>query len=150
MCRGRWRPSLLTISVWSPCSPKLLFLCSMYHALSWPQLSYVAEDSKGRIVGYVLAKMWVVIELDRIRRVSEPTMPSTSQGGRRRRSPTRPHHFSFRHAHISTTRTRGKTDAGVSARHGTRFRRALLLPPCQKVKPSCAFALPRYAQIRGR
>ncbi|KAK9766719.1 N-terminal acetyltransferase A complex catalytic subunit ard1 [Basidiobolus ranarum] len=28
-----------------------------YHALSWPQLSYVAEDHKGRIVGYVLAKM---------------------------------------------------------------------------------------------
>ncbi|KAI9293217.1 acyl-CoA N-acyltransferase [Neoconidiobolus thromboides FSU 785] len=29
----------------------------LYHALSWPQLSYVAEDPKGRIVGYVLAKM---------------------------------------------------------------------------------------------
>ncbi|RKP10665.1 acyl-CoA N-acyltransferase [Thamnocephalis sphaerospora] len=29
----------------------------LYHALSWPQLSYVAEDHKGRIVGYVLAKM---------------------------------------------------------------------------------------------
>lgn len=29
----------------------------LYHALSWPQLSYVAEDSKGRIVGYILAKM---------------------------------------------------------------------------------------------
>ncbi|TPX39613.1 hypothetical protein SeMB42_g06305 [Synchytrium endobioticum] len=29
----------------------------IYHALSWPQLSYVAEDHKGRIVGYVLAKM---------------------------------------------------------------------------------------------
>ncbi len=28
-----------------------------YHALSWPQLSYVGEDEKGRIVGYVLAKM---------------------------------------------------------------------------------------------
>lgn len=28
-----------------------------YHGLSWPQLSYVAEDDKGRIVGYVLAKM---------------------------------------------------------------------------------------------
>eukprot|EP01102_Stenamoeba_stenopodia_P005286 TRINITY_DN15851_c0_g1_i1.p1 TRINITY_DN15851_c0_g1~~TRINITY_DN15851_c0_g1_i1.p1 ORF type:complete len:258 (-),score=81.90 TRINITY_DN15851_c0_g1_i1:135-863(-) len=28
-----------------------------YHLLSWPQLSYVAEDHKGRIVGYVLAKM---------------------------------------------------------------------------------------------
>jgi len=29
----------------------------MYHALTWPQLSFVAEDSKGRIVGYILAKM---------------------------------------------------------------------------------------------
>lgn len=28
-----------------------------YHGLSWPQLSYVAEDDKGKIVGYVLAKM---------------------------------------------------------------------------------------------
>ena len=28
-----------------------------YHGLSWPQLSFVAEDSKGTIVGYVLAKM---------------------------------------------------------------------------------------------
>nr|CAG4651333.1 EOG090X0DSH [Simocephalus serrulatus]SVE94504.1 EOG090X0DSH [Simocephalus serrulatus] len=28
-----------------------------YHGLSWPQLSYVAEDEKGHIVGYVLAKM---------------------------------------------------------------------------------------------
>jgi N-alpha-acetyltransferase 10/11 len=28
----------------------------IYHALSWPQLSYVAEDC-GKIVGYVLAKM---------------------------------------------------------------------------------------------
>lgn len=28
-----------------------------YHGLSWPQLSYVAEDDKKQIVGYVLAKM---------------------------------------------------------------------------------------------
>lgn len=28
-----------------------------YHSLSWPQLSYVAEDENGKIVGYVLAKM---------------------------------------------------------------------------------------------
>lgn len=28
-----------------------------YHGLSWPQLSYVAESTKGKIVGYVLAKM---------------------------------------------------------------------------------------------
>ena len=28
-----------------------------YHALSWPQLLYVAQDSKKKIVGYVLAKM---------------------------------------------------------------------------------------------
>lgn len=36
-----------------------LFSSDLYHALSWPQLSYVAEDHKGRIVGYVLAKMYV-------------------------------------------------------------------------------------------
>ena len=29
----------------------------MYHGLSWPQLSFVAENSSGEIVGYVLAKM---------------------------------------------------------------------------------------------
>eukprot|EP01101_Sappina_pedata_P006258 TRINITY_DN3073_c0_g1_i1.p1 TRINITY_DN3073_c0_g1~~TRINITY_DN3073_c0_g1_i1.p1 ORF type:complete len:166 (-),score=74.56 TRINITY_DN3073_c0_g1_i1:120-548(-) len=29
----------------------------MYHLLTWPQLSFVAEDPKGRVVGYVLAKM---------------------------------------------------------------------------------------------
>lgn len=29
----------------------------MYHGLSWPHVSYVAEDDKGNIVGYVLAKM---------------------------------------------------------------------------------------------
>lgn len=28
-----------------------------YHGLSWPQLSYVAEDERGEVVGYVLAKM---------------------------------------------------------------------------------------------
>ncbi len=32
----------------------------MYHLLTWPQISFVAEDAKGRIVGYVLAKMCVV------------------------------------------------------------------------------------------
>ncbi|EGD75994.1 N-acetyltransferase [Salpingoeca rosetta] len=29
----------------------------LYHGLSWPQLSHVAEDENGDIVGYVLAKM---------------------------------------------------------------------------------------------
>lgn len=28
-----------------------------YHGLSWPQLSYVAEDENGKIVGYVLSKI---------------------------------------------------------------------------------------------
>ncbi|XP_012502641.1 PREDICTED: N-alpha-acetyltransferase 11 [Propithecus coquereli] len=28
-----------------------------YHGLSWPQLSYIAEDEERKIVGYVLAKM---------------------------------------------------------------------------------------------
>ncbi|POY73573.1 GNAT family acetyltransferase [Rhodotorula taiwanensis] len=29
----------------------------MFHELTWPQVSFVAEDHKGRIVGYILAKM---------------------------------------------------------------------------------------------
>ncbi|KAK2466114.1 hypothetical protein APHAL10511_001756 [Amanita phalloides] len=29
----------------------------LYHAMTWPSLSYVAEDHSGRIVGYILAKM---------------------------------------------------------------------------------------------
>jgi len=29
----------------------------LYHAMTWPSISYVAEDRKGRIVGYILAKM---------------------------------------------------------------------------------------------
>ncbi|KIK04676.1 hypothetical protein K443DRAFT_92581 [Laccaria amethystina LaAM-08-1] len=33
----------------------------LYHAMTWPSLSYVAEDHKGRIVGYILAKMCVDI-----------------------------------------------------------------------------------------
>ena len=32
----------------------------MYHSLTWPQLSYVAED-EGKIVGYILAKMYVLL-----------------------------------------------------------------------------------------
>ena len=32
-------------------------MTDLYHILTWPQLSYVAEDEKGRIVGYILAKM---------------------------------------------------------------------------------------------
>jgi peptide alpha-N-acetyltransferase len=33
-----------------------------YHFLNWPQLSFVAEDHRGQIVGYVLAKMEEDIE----------------------------------------------------------------------------------------
>lgn len=35
--------------------PRLL--TDLYHAMTWPSLSYVAEDHQGRIVGYILAKM---------------------------------------------------------------------------------------------
>lgn len=43
----------------------LPFPCAvdLYHILTWPQLSYVAEDEKGRIVGYILAKMCVTVSL---------------------------------------------------------------------------------------
>lgn len=31
-----------------------------YHIMSWPQLLFVAEDHSGKIVGYVLSKMYKV------------------------------------------------------------------------------------------
>ncbi|KAG8728268.1 N-terminal acetyltransferase A complex catalytic subunit ard1 [Ceratobasidium sp. 428] len=37
----------------------------MYQCLAWPQLSYVAEDHKGRIVGYIMAKMFVLFRYRR-------------------------------------------------------------------------------------
>ncbi|KAI3408122.1 N-alpha-acetyltransferase daf-31 [Globodera pallida] len=36
----------------------------MYHTLSWPHISFVAEDTKGTIIGYVLAKMEEELEED--------------------------------------------------------------------------------------
>lgn len=39
----------------------LRFNAGVYHLMTWPQISFVAEDSKGKIVGYVLAKMLVFI-----------------------------------------------------------------------------------------
>ena len=38
-------------------SPQMKYY--LYHILSWPQLLYVAEDYNKKIVGYVLAKMYV-------------------------------------------------------------------------------------------
>ena len=29
----------------------------LYNALTWPELSYVATNPKGEVVGYILAKM---------------------------------------------------------------------------------------------
>ncbi|WVN88618.1 uncharacterized protein L203_103829 [Cryptococcus depauperatus CBS 7841] len=34
-----------------------VFKYYLYHILTWPELSYVAVDPKGRVVGYILAKM---------------------------------------------------------------------------------------------
>lgn len=44
----------------SPCSCHLPLFLDLYHALTWPELSYVAVSPKGEIVGYILAKMSVL------------------------------------------------------------------------------------------
>ena len=33
----------------------------LYHALTWPNLSFVAENSSGKVIGYVLAKMYYMM-----------------------------------------------------------------------------------------
>ena len=50
---------VLSVNYISPPSPASLLTVThadLYHALTWPQLSYVAEQD-GKIVGYILAKM---------------------------------------------------------------------------------------------
>ena len=37
----------------------------MYHGLSWPQLSFVAEDSRGEIVGYVLVRTMLLTDVSK-------------------------------------------------------------------------------------
>ncbi|KAG2156957.1 acyl-CoA N-acyltransferase [Suillus bovinus] len=32
-----------------------------YSFITWPEISYLAEDSSGRVVGYVLSSMWVKV-----------------------------------------------------------------------------------------
>jgi len=42
---------------WAELTSWVWCTADLYHALTWPQVSFVAEDHKGRIVGYILAKM---------------------------------------------------------------------------------------------
>jgi hypothetical protein len=40
--------------------PTNIVYIDLYHAMTWPSLSYVAENSQGQVVGYILAKMFVL------------------------------------------------------------------------------------------
>ena len=70
-------PARARLALAHPASPAPLSEQDMYHALTWCQVSFVAEDHKGRIVGYILAKMQVpsasraVAPSQRSRRLSE-------------------------------------------------------------------------------
>lgn len=44
-----------------PTDPVNHLRSDLYHGLTWPQVSFVAEDHKGRIVGYILAKMCALL-----------------------------------------------------------------------------------------
>ncbi|WWC72673.1 uncharacterized protein I206_106637 [Kwoniella pini CBS 10737] len=44
-----------------------LTLADLYHALTWPELSYVAVDPRGRVVGYILAKIGHVTSISVLR-----------------------------------------------------------------------------------
>lgn len=58
-----------------------------YHCLSWPQLLYVAQDHKKKIVGYVLAKMCAArpFPCHRSPGWRHLTRPASASSGRRRR-----------------------------------------------------------------
>ncbi|KAK4049396.1 N-terminal acetyltransferase A complex catalytic subunit ard1 [Microbotryomycetes sp. JL201] len=54
-CQSLIQVAQQKIKLTSPFTPTAAV--HMYHALTWTQVSFVAEDHKGRIVGYILAKM---------------------------------------------------------------------------------------------
>jgi hypothetical protein len=70
--------------------------------LTWPQLSYVAEDHKGRIVGYVLAKMCAMAR----------SLPDCSlcQGRRKREGTTWTHYLPCGNEIASQARSRYQAD----------------------------------------
>jgi len=52
-----FRYSLPTRTSWKCFFPTTTHSIDLYHALTWPELSYVATNPKGEVVGYILAKM---------------------------------------------------------------------------------------------
>jgi len=46
----------------TPNKKRSQFCLGMWHAMGWPQISYVAEDERGKIIGYILAKIEEVPE----------------------------------------------------------------------------------------
>jgi hypothetical protein len=108
----------------------VLHFTDLYHILSWPQLSYVARDHKGRIVGYILAKMCVTLALALF-------YAEAIQGRRRRSTSTWPCNL-----HLCATRI--PTLGHCKASNGSRSYVAQALPvdrdtnallqskPCQK------------------
>lgn len=48
-----------------------------YSFITWPEVSYLAEDSSGRVVGYVLSSMWVNVAHMYLRLIRSP--PTESQ-----------------------------------------------------------------------
>lgn len=101
--------------------------------LTWPQLSYVAEDAKGRIVGYVLAKMCAV----------QPAAPRNRtaklmcQGGGHHAGASWPHHVARSHAHAPQARPCDEADVASGALDVGHLQRHLYLTPCPQGQPRC-------------
>ena len=46
-------------------------MSDLYHALTWPELSYVAVDPRGRIIGYILSKMRVTNSFNKLQLIGD-------------------------------------------------------------------------------
>ncbi|KAE9387815.1 acyl-CoA N-acyltransferase [Gymnopus androsaceus JB14] len=56
-CNLRNLPENYTNKYWKYIYQLFIFASYVYHCATWPSISYVAENDKGQIVGYILAKM---------------------------------------------------------------------------------------------
>ena len=98
-----------------------------YHVLSWPQLLQVAEDHKGKVVGYVLAKMeeddtrargvpWRLhfMQTTRLHLTSMRVVLFSILSAFHTQAPPRPHHVVICIENASEVRPGDETDDGFS------------------------------------
>ncbi|KAF8645327.1 hypothetical protein AX16_007902 [Volvariella volvacea WC 439] len=100
----------------------------IYNAMSWPQISFVAEGHKGRVVGYVLAKIIAA----------------------RWKGYTRSRKFHIRAAIVSSVGYGKNAHGTIPTGYGKRIPSEIRVPSRTEIEQGCYWSLSRLTRIRSR